>query len=204
MDTRQSGNEPLTPEAAQSEISKLSQDSDWMSSYLAGDKAKVAEFTRLHKDAHPDPDAAPDQSEQADDWLSPPRSADAYDFHLSSAPEQTEADFKEQTEIKQALHGEGVPGFAVDVAVDVITRGLESGVPDETALAQSMRDGAAELQRRHGAKAQEIINAARSMFQRLDARDPRIGDYLHLSGAANDPHLIETFARLWNEKYSKL
>lgn len=198
-----SGGQAVPGQAAQSEISKLSQDGDWMSSYLAGDKAKVAEFTRLHQEAHPGPDTTPDQSEQADDWLSPPRSADAYSFRLSSESEQSEADFREQTEIKQALHGEGVPGFAVDVAVDVITRRLESGMPDEAALAQSMRDGAAELQRRHGAKAQEIINAARSMFQRLDARDPRIGDYLHVSGAANDPHLIETLARLWTEKYSK-
>lgn len=198
-----SGDQAAPSQAAQSEISKLSQDGDWMNSYLAGDKAKVAELTRLHQAAYPSADATPDHTEQADDWLSAPHAPDAYNFRISSAPEPSEADFTEQTEIKQALHAEGVPGFAVDVAVDVITRRLETGAPDEAALEQSMRDGAAELQRRHGAKAQEIINAARSMFQRLDARDPRIGDYLHISGAANDPHLIETLARLWNEKYSK-
>jgi hypothetical protein len=42
------------------------------------------------------------------------------------------------------------------------------------------------------------------MYQRLEKRDPRFADVLDASGASNCLWMVETLARLWEQKYTKL
>lgn len=207
-DTPNAGAEAPTPEAAKAQIAQYQQDRTWMGEYFNGDRAKADEMSRLFEAAYPDPEkagaAAVDQvPDVGEEWLARPASIEEYDFSALRT-EDPDTQLELQHELRQSLHAEGVPRFAVGVAMTVMARNLEHGVPDEAALEQSKIAGMAELELRHGGKAKEVLAAAAKTFARLEKRDPRIGDFLCASGAVNNPWLIETLAQLWEQKYSRL
>lgn len=193
-----------TAEEARTQIDALEADRAYMAACFAGDKAKVAERDRLYSLAHPaDPDVplpgdgivrAKDEP-SAQEWLAPPREAHEYNFHGLQVEKPEHAAL--QSEIAAALHSEGVPQFAVAAVCDVIGTSVERGLPDDEALERSMLTGRAELELRHGKeRAEQMIAAAAKTFERLDKRDPRIGDWLCGSGAGNSAYVIETLSRL--------
>lgn len=117
--------------------------------------------------------------------------------------EPTDQDLNDQIGIQASLHAEGVPTFVVSTAVNVMAQALKNGLPDEAAIQSSIASCTRELERRHGAGAQQILADARKVFERLDKRDSRIGDILSNTGVINNPQLIETLARLQRDVYSK-
>jgi hypothetical protein len=136
--------------------------------------------------------------------FAPPASPHHYDVTpIYEGKEPSDEDMADQIGIQQALHAEGVPTFAVGIAVNVMAQALKDGLPDAAGLERSRSSCINELTSRHGENARQIIADASKVFQRLDARDSRIGDMLCNTGAANDPHLVETLARLWRDVYSK-
>ncbi len=78
----------------------------------------------------------------------------------------------------------------------LVQQAVRNGLPTDADLEFSRRSGEAELARRHGDKAQEVIAQARQVFARLDKRNPAIGDILTASGVASNADFIEALARL--------
>jgi mono/diheme cytochrome c family protein len=76
------------------------------------------------------------------------------------------------------LHAEGIPTGVASLGHMLLQQAVKNGLPDDASLEMGRRTGEAELARRHGEKAQEVIRQARAVFSRLDKRDPRIGDML--------------------------
>ena len=78
----------------------------------------------------------------------------------------------------------------------LVEQAMRNGPPDDVTLELGRRTGEAELGRRHGDGAAQIIASARKVFAKLDARDSRLGDMLCASGVASNPDFIEALARL--------
>lgn len=204
------GNEAVEAATAKVQIAEYQNDRDYMTAYLAGDRGKVDEMTRLYAVAYREP-GAPDATQTAnqvqdagEEWLARPSSIDDYDFSALVTEEPTAEQRALQIELKNALHAEGVPVHAVGVAMNVMAHNLKSGLPDERALEHSKLATKSELELRYGDKSAEILAAAGKMYERLEKRDPRIADLLDASGASNSVWMVETLARLWEQKYSKL
>lgn len=118
-----------------------------------------------------------------------------YRFDVLPGAEFDAAYMTDERAVRAALHAENIPTGTAHLAHHMIQRAVRNGLPDDAALELARRTGEAELQRRHGASAPQIIAAAKKVFDRLDARDPRIGDMLVNTGVANDPNFIESLAR---------
>lgn len=125
-----------------------------------------------------------------------PASPHEYRFDPIGSGEYTDADMKAEQSIRAALHAEGIPTGVASLGHMLIQNAVRNGLPDDASLEMGRRTGEAELARRHGDGAAQIIAAARKVFARLDARDPRIGDLLVNGGVANDANFIESLARL--------
>lgn len=125
-----------------------------------------------------------------------PASPAAYAFDRIGGAEYSDDDMRAEQGIRAALHAEGIPTGVASLGHMLLQQAVKNGLPDDVTLEMSRRTGEAELARRHGEKAQEVIRQARAVFSRLDKRDPRIGDMLVNSGVANDPSFIEALARL--------
>lgn len=125
-----------------------------------------------------------------------PASPFEYRFDRIGGAEYSDSDMQAEQAIRQALHAEGIPTGVASLGHMLVQNAARNGLPDDAALEMGRRTGEAELSRRHGASAPQIIAAAKKVFDRLDARDPRIGDMLVNTGVANDPNFIESLARL--------
>lgn len=125
-----------------------------------------------------------------------PASPHEYRFDPIGSVEYTDADMMAERGIREALHAEGIPTGVASLGHMLIQNAVRNGLPDDAALEMGRRTGEAELSRRHGGRAPEVIAAARQVFDRLDRRNPAIGDALVNSGVANDPSFIEALARL--------
>jgi len=152
----------------------------------------------------PQPAAAPTPSDEpatavdtgAEAAFAGPASPHEYRFDPIGSGEYTDADMMAERGIREALHAEGIPTGVASLGHMLIQDAVRNGIPDDTTLEMSRRSGEAELSRRHGGRAPEVIAAARQVFDRLDKRNPAIGDVLVNSGVANDPNFIEALARL--------
>jgi len=120
----------------------------------------------------------------------------AYRFDPLPGAEVDDVYMKDELGIREALHAEGVPVGTASLGFMLVEQAMRNGLPDDTTIEMSRRSGEAELSRRHGGRAPEVIAAARQVFDRLDKRNPAIGDVLVNSGVANDPNFIEALARL--------
>lgn len=118
-----------------------------------------------------------------------------YRFDRIGGAEYSDSDMQAEQAIRQALHAEAIPTGTAHLAHHLIQQATRNGPPDDATLELGRRQGQAELDRRHGASAPQIIAAAKKVFDRLDARDPRIGDMLVATGVANSPDFIEALAR---------
>ena len=125
-----------------------------------------------------------------------PASPHEYRFDPIGSGEYTDADMKAEQSIRAALHAEGIPTGVASLGHMLIQSVARNGLPDDATLELGRRQGQAEIERRHGASAPQIIARAKQVFDRIDARDPRIGDMLVNSGVANDPDFVEALARL--------
>jgi hypothetical protein len=119
-----------------------------------------------------------------------------YRFDVLPGVEFDDAYMADEQGIRQALHAEGIPAGIASLGHMLIQNAVRNGLPDDARLELARRTGAAELQRRHGEGAAQVIAAAKRVFDRLDARDPRLGDLLANTGVASDPNFIESLARL--------
>jgi len=125
-----------------------------------------------------------------------PASPFEYRFDRIGSAEYSDDDMQAEQGIRAALHAEGIPTGVASLGHMLLQQAVKNGLPDDASLEMGRRTGEAELARRHGEKAQEVIRQARAVFSRLDKRDPRIGDMLVNSGVANDANFIESLARL--------
>lgn len=125
-----------------------------------------------------------------------PASPFEYRFDRLPGAEVDDSYMADEQGIREALHAEGVPVGTASLGFMLVEQAMRNGPPDDVTLELGRRTGEAELARRHGEKAQEVIRQARAVFSRLDKRDPRIGDMLVNSGVANDANFIESLARL--------
>lgn len=125
-----------------------------------------------------------------------PASPHEYRFDPIGSGEYTDADMKAEQSIRAALHAEGIPTGVASLGHMLIQSVARNGLPDDATLELGRRQGQAEIERRHGASAPQIIAAAKAVFDRLDRRDPRLGDLLVNSGVASNPNFIEALARL--------
>ena len=98
---------------------------------------------------------------------------------------------------------EGVPVPAASALRLALASNIHRTQLDEAAIASAMTTGNEELRRRHGDNAAQIIADAQTVFARFDKRNPAICDWLCATGAANDPYVIETLARLQRVFYAK-
>lgn len=125
-----------------------------------------------------------------------PASPFEYRFDRIGIAEYSDSDMQAEQGIREALHAEQVPTGIADLGHYLVQQAVKNGLPDDASLEMGRRGGEAELARRHGEKAQEVIRQARAVFARMDKRDPRIGDMLANSGVASNPDFIEALARL--------
>lgn len=125
-----------------------------------------------------------------------PASPFEYRFDRIGSGEYSDEDMQAEQGIREALHAEGIPTGTAHLAHHLIQQATRNGPPDDATLELGRRQGQAELSRRHGASAPQIIAAAKAVFDRLDRRDPRLGDLLVNSGVASNPNFIEALARL--------
>ncbi len=149
----------------------------------------------------PAPAAPSDEPETAVDTgaeqaFAGPASPAAYAFDRIGSAEYSDEDMQAEQGIRQALHAEGIPIGIAGLGHYLVQQAMRNGPPDDVTLELGRRQGQAELARRHGDGAAQIIASARAVFSRLDKRDPRIGDMLVNSGVANDVNFIESLARL--------
>jgi hypothetical protein len=107
------------------------------------------------------------------------------------------ADSRIELDMRQALFDEGIPLFVVGVANRVIEQNTKAGIVGDLTRIEGMKESArAELTRRHGEAAEQIIANASSLFQRLDKRNPVVCDLICTSGMGVDPNFIESLARV--------
>ena len=125
-----------------------------------------------------------------------PTSPFEYRFDTLPGAEVDDGYMADEQGIREALHAEQVPTGIADLGHYLVQQAVKNGLPDDASLEMGRRGGEAELARRHGEKAQEVIRQARAVFARMDKRDPRIGDMLANSGVASNPDFIEALARL--------
>lgn len=125
-----------------------------------------------------------------------PASPFEYRFDRIGSGEYTDADMMAERGIRQALHAERIPTGVASLGHMLIQNAVRNGLPDDATLELGRRQGQAEIERRHGASAPQIIARAKQVFDRIDARDPRIGDMLVNSGVASNADFIEALARL--------
>lgn len=125
-----------------------------------------------------------------------PASPFEYRFDRIGSAEYSDDDMLAEAGIRAALHAEGIPTGVASLGHMLLQNAVKNGLPDDASLEMGRRTGEAELARRHGDGAAQIIASARAVFARLDKRDPRIGDMLVNSGVANDVNFIESLARL--------
>ncbi|GIK45982.1 MAG: hypothetical protein BroJett012_18850 [Betaproteobacteria bacterium] len=125
-----------------------------------------------------------------------PASPFAYHFDTLPGAEVDDGYMADEQGIRQALHAEGIPTGVASLGHMLLQNAVKNGLPDDASLEMGRRTGEAELARRHGEKAQEVIRQARAVFSRLDKRDSRLGDMLVNSGVASNPNFIEALARL--------
>ncbi len=114
---------------------------------------------------------------------------------IGSAP-YTDDDMQAEQGIRAALHAEGIPTATASLGHMLVQQAVRNGLPDDAALESARGKGMEVLEHRHGANAGKIIADAKAVFDRLDARDPRLGDLLVNSGVASNPNFIESLARL--------
>lgn len=183
---------PGSRETASARIAELSADSAWMASYLGGDKAKVAEFRSLHEAAYPTGAAGAQTNAEV---FGPP--ADPEGYGIEAGPDATEEQRQEVTEIKQALFAEGVPNLVAEFAGQLFER---NGALTEDVLTKRRLEGWAELERRHGAKAPEILADGKKLYDALVARSASLEYLLESCGAGSDAGFIETLARVQRSK----
>lgn len=124
--------------------------------------------------------------------------ASPFEYHFDALPgaEVDDGYMADEQGIRAALHAEGVPVGTASLGHMLLQNAVKTGLPDDASLELARRTGEAELARRHGDGAAQIIDQARKVFARLDARDPRIGDMLVNSGVASNANFIESLARL--------
>lgn len=150
------------------------------------------------------PPAAPSPSDEpetavdvgAEAAFAGPTSPFEYRFDTLPGAEVDDGYMADEQGIRAALHAEGIPAGVASLGHMLLQNAVKNGLPDDASLEMGRRAGAAELARRHGEKAQEVIRQARAVFSRLDKRNPAIGDMLCASGVASNPDFIESLARL--------
>ncbi len=120
----------------------------------------------------------------------------AYRFDPLPGAEVDDSYMADEQGIREALHAEGVPVGTASLGFMLVEQAMRNGPPDDVTLELGRRTGEAELARRHGDGAAQIIASARKVFAKLDARDSRLGDMLCASGVASNPDFIEALARL--------
>lgn len=145
-------------------------------------------------DEPPTPPTAVDTGAEA--AFAGPASPFEYRFDRIGSAEYSDSDMADEQGIRAALHAEGIPTGVASLGHMLLQNAVKNGLPDDASLEMGRRTGEAELARRHGDGAAQIIASARAVFARLDKRDPRIGDMLVNSGVANDVNFIESLARL--------
>lgn len=150
----------------------------------------------------PAPAAPSDEPETAVDTgaeaaFAGPASPHEYRFDRIGSAEYSDSDMQAEQGIRAALHAEGIPTGVASLGHMLLQQAVKNGgLPDDVTLEMGRRTGEAELARRHGDGAAQIIAAARKVFAKLDARDSRLGDMLCASGVASNPDFIEALARL--------
>ena len=125
-----------------------------------------------------------------------PASPFEYRFDRIGSAEYSDDDMQAEQGIREALHAEQIPAGIASLGHMLLQQAVKNGLPDDASLEMGRRQGQAELARRHGDGAAQIIASARAVFSRLDKRNPAIGDLLVNSGVANDANFIESLARL--------
>lgn len=205
------------PETAQASIATLKADAAWMASYHSGDGAKVSEMTRLFEAAYPEPaeDAAPPKAEepkaaptlQADEsapMADAPRGPWEYETPLFEGSYATDENLAIETGIKEALYKAELPPFVWNRAHMLVMHNFKEGISgDHERIAAGRTACLAELDRRNGANAKQIIADASKVVNRLDDASLDIGDILANSGALVDADFIETLARVQRDYYEK-
>lgn len=215
--------QPEAPEAARASIATLQADPAWTAAYLAGDSAKVAEFTRLHSLAHPE---APEGQQPAADAPKPgeasPEHGDSqqlgedaldvkapdgpweYDLGTLSGNAATDSEISEMHSISQSLFEAGVPTFAVGVVQGVAQRNCRGGaMPSDAELEQMDASCRAELQRKYGEQGAKALIADAHKYAMRAVANPLIAEYLDATGAGSDPFVVETLARLERSERAK-
>ena len=149
----------------------------------------------------PAPAAPSDEPETAVDAgaeqaFAGPASPAAYAFDRLPGAEVDDGYMADEQGIRQALHAEGIPTGIAGLGHYLVQQAMRNGLPDDVTLELGRRQGQAELARRHGDGAAQIIASARAVFARLDKRDSRLGDMLVNSGVASNPDFVESLARL--------
>lgn len=150
------------------------------------------------------PPAAPSPSDEpptavdtgAEAAFAGPASPFEYRFDRIGSAEYSDSDMQAEQDIRTALHAEGIPTGVASLGHMLLQNAVKNGPLDDASLEMGRRTGEAELQRRHGDGAAQIIASARAVFSRLDKRDSRLGDMLCASGVASNPDFIEALARL--------
>lgn len=146
--------------------------------------------------ATPSDEPANAVDEGAEAAFAGPASPFEYRFDRIGSAEYSDSDMADEQGIRAALHAEGIPTGVASLGHMLLQNAVKNGLPDDATLEMGRRTGEAELQRRHGDGAAQIIASARAVFARLDKRNPAIGDMLANSGVANDANFIESLARL--------
>lgn len=119
-----------------------------------------------------------------------------YSFDVLPGAEVDEAYMADEQGIRAALHAEGIPTATASLGHMLVQQAVRNGLPDDQMLEAARGKGIEVLEQRHGANAPQIIADAKAVFDRLDKRDPRLGDLLVNSGVASNPNFIEALARL--------
>lgn len=207
-------------EAAMVELEQRQGDSAFMAKYLNGDKAALAQMTQLHERAYPGAQAAPGEAAPAapaaetafsdalaaggarssdpmdvarEAAFAPARGAWEYDLQLFG-PNQTAEQTAAMMGLQEALYASGMPPYLARTLRAYGERNAQRGgnLGDPEAMIAS---GTAELERRHGSDAAQIIKDAQQAFALIDERSPAIADALCESGLASDPEAIAALAR---------
>lgn len=191
------------------EIMAKQADSAFMGKYLNGDAQAVAEMKALYSKAYPEPnpEAAPEQDEPPAPDPAAAANSEFLAVEMASAYQPPRGSYEYEGLLHERMSAEEISeGMALGQAM------FNAGVP--VALAHQLRDigqrlqregrsedgegekarGMAELERRHGAEAPEIVKLANMAYTHLRNEAPDVADALVEAGIGSDPDAIFALA----------
>lgn len=134
--------------------------------------------------------------------FAPPKAAHEYRLEVLGGTEATDADIADMMSVSSALFAAEVPTFAVQLVQQVAQHNVKDGELTDAQLEEMHTNCMATLQQRHGDSAQAVIADAKKVIARV-INNAAIREYLDITGAGSNPHVIETLARVWREHYAK-